>query len=306
MSDIETQRTDGAWDPLIAHLRDLRSTAGDPSYGRIAELVVQERVRCGASPAAAHLARSTVYDLLRMGRARVDLGLVREVGVVLGADRETVESWIDGCASQVVQAVPTAEAEPPPSENLREQLLLCLGCLVLNLVGREFVDYFNLPVYLDMTGTAIAAIALGPWRGAAVGAATNVVGASFSGLISMPFGIVNVVGALVWGYGVRRYGMGRTLLRFFALGVLTAIVCTMVSVPIIVASLHHDLRVGNDVVTQLVSNTVDAFVPAVSLANTLTSMADKLLSSFIALVVISALPWRMRKDVPLVLADHQP
>src|SRR5690606_987196 len=124
-------------------------------------------------------------------------------------------------ASQEPTSVEPASQEPasevPASAgpaSVRSVLLLMAGCVAINFVGREFVDLLHLPLYLDMVGTAIAAMALGPWRGAAVGATTNLVGVIGSGWVSLPFMLVNVVGALAWGYGVRRWDLGRTLLRF--------------------------------------------------------------------------------------------
>lgn len=131
-----------------------------------------------------------------------------------------------------------------------------------HLLGREFVDFFQLPFYLDMTGTAIAANALGPWRAAGVGMATNVIGVIGSAWISLSFALVNIVGAFMWGDGVRRWGRGRTLPRFFTLNVLTALACSVVAVPIIGVSLDHDLRVGHDVITQLMDDSFDTFMIA--------------------------------------------
>lgn len=65
-------------------------------------------------------------------------------------------------------------------------------------------------LYLDMIGTAVTAIILGSWYGAGVGAATSALAA-----ISNIPGSIAVVGvqiaeALVWGYGVRAWRLGRT------------------------------------------------------------------------------------------------
>ena len=302
---VPKDQASGEWDLLIEQLQTLRKTAGNPSFGRIAELIVERRVQAGASPAAAHLARSTVYDTFRVGRPRVNLHLVREAAIVLGADDATVDTWIALCRRGDSESEGLPDSDVEIDTRRREVVLLMTACLVLNLVGREFVDFFNLPIYLDMIGTAIAAIALGPWRGAAVGASTNVVGIVGSGWLSLPFGLVNVAGALMWGYGVRRWGMGRTLPRFFILNVLTAIVCTLVAVPIIVTFLGQDLRVGHDVITQLVEESVDTFLVAVGFSNAMTSMGDKLISGFVALVAVTALPWHMRRGIPLVMADHK-
>jgi energy-coupling factor transport system substrate-specific component len=93
----------------------------------------------------------------------------------------------------------------------------------LNVVGGYLNGVLGLPTFLDMIGTCVAAIVLGPWWGALAGALSNVVGALFYGPSNIPFALVNVVGALVWGYGVRRFGMGRTATRYFVLNVLVAL-----------------------------------------------------------------------------------
>ena len=117
--------------------------------------------------------------------------------------------------------------------DLRQSLALMSGCLLLNMLGREVVDGLGVPIYLDMVGTALAAIVLGPWRGAAVGASTNLLLTFVTGFVSLPFAIVNVVGALIWGYGVHHWDMGRTLARFFALTLGVAAACTTTAVPIV-------------------------------------------------------------------------
>ena len=40
-----------------------------------------------------------------------------------------------------------------------------------------------------------------------------------------------LVGALVWGYGVHRFGFGRTPLRFLLLNIAAAVACTLTSAP---------------------------------------------------------------------------
>jgi energy-coupling factor transport system substrate-specific component len=171
--------------------------------------------------------------------------------------------------------------------------------VALNLLGRTLVDSLHLPIYLDMIGTAIAAIALGPWRGAAVGAATNVLGVLSSGWVSIPFAVVNVVGALLWGYGTRRWGLGRTLPRFFLLNIVVAVGCSVVAVPLLLALNGETFRDGHAVITQAVSDSMDQFAIALGLSNVLISLADKLISGFVALVACSALPAPLRAGAVL-------
>src|SRR6266480_465987 len=97
---------------------------------------------------------------------------------------------------------------------VRRELLPVLSiALVLNLVPH----YLNSTVlnqnliFLDMSGTALAAILLGPWWAAFVG----VVGSSINGLFFnsyFPFIVVNVFGGLCLGYLTRAAGTWRALL----------------------------------------------------------------------------------------------
>lgn len=311
------QRLDGPWDPLIAHLHELRAAAGTPSYQEIARRVSAQRIADGQDEHAARIAKSSVHDTFRFGRVRINEALVREIVRALDGDPTQVRSWVAACQERPADP-PAAVAEPAPlperpsteplpaGPSARQQVLLIVACLALNLAGREFVDFFRLPFYLDMVGTAIAAIALGPWRGAAVGGLTNVVGIIGSGWISLPFALVNITGALLWGYGVRRWGMGRSLPRFFALNVATAVACSVVAVPIIVTFLGEELRVGRDVITELASESIDTFILAISFSNLLTSTGDKLVSGFVALVVVSALPAALRAGARLTFLDQRP
>lgn len=156
------------------------------------------------------------------------------------------------------------------------------------MAGRLLTDFLQLPIYLDMVGTAVAALALGPWRGVAIGVLTNYIGHLIDPNASLAFGFVSVVGALMWGYGVRR--LGSSMPRFFSLNVLTAIACSVVAVPIVLAVNGSDFRVGHDSVVGNLTTLGNGLVVAVGLGNLTTSLLDKLLGGFFALVFIVMLP----------------
>lgn len=280
------------WDKLTAELQSQRGRVGNPSYAVIADRITGARVKAGASPHAARVPRATVYDTFRMGR-KVNLFLYREIAHALDASEVQVEAWLRN-----------AQAASPPvrPQTLSQVVLLVVACVGLNLIGRLLVDALHLPIYLDMMGTAVAAIALGPWRGALVGGTTNLVGVIGSGWVSIPFALVNIAGALVWGYGVRRFGMGNTLPRFFALNLIAAWVCSGVAIPILIALLSEDFKDGSGAVVEVMKDAVPNLWLATGLSNVVTSTTDKLLSGFIALVAITTLPLQFRTGFPL--AQH--
>lgn len=296
---------EGPWDSLLRELHALRRAAGNPSYTEMTRRLIDQRMADGMEQHAARIAKSSLHDGFRMGRTRLNIPLTRELVRMLGADPTLVDQWVEQCEAARATTRPAVEDQSPapaPPSPARVGMLM-VGCVLLNLLGREFVDFFGFPIYLDMVGTAIAAIALGPWRGAAVGLTTNLVGVAGSGWVSIPFGLVNVMGALVWGYGVRRWRMGTTLPRFFWLNVLAATACSLVAVPILLLLFSGSLRNGHDAITELIHQSIRPFEVALAFSNLLTSLTDKLVTGFVALVVVSALPAAFRQGYVLVAAS---
>lgn len=281
-------------DDLVGELQALRRAAGEPSYAEIARRIAARRELDGLSPHSARIARTTVYDVFRTGRTRLNVDLVREVVRALDGDEGIVDRWL----------APPAAA-PDPAAGRSRILLLMLACVLANLAGRVLVDVLGLPAYLDMAGTAVAAIALGPWRGAAVGVTTNLLGTFSSGPDSIPFALVNAVGALIWGYGVR-HGLGRTLPRFLALNALVAVACSVVAVPVLLVLAGGSTGHSEDAITSTFVELSAALTVATGLSNLVMSLGDKLISGFVALVVVSALPLALRRGVPLPVTEGRP
>lgn len=173
-------------------------------------------------------------------------------------------------------------------------------CVALNIVGGFIAHALRLPVYLDMIGTAISAIVLGPWWGALVGILTNTGSSLINGPVSLPFALVNIAGALVWGYGVRSFGLGRTLPRFFALNIIVAVVCTIIAAPIIVLVFGGATGNTADALTGVFLAVGQNLVGSVLSSNILTSLADKIIGGFVALAVIEAMPRSLTADLDLV------
>ncbi|GAA0492322.1 hypothetical protein GCM10009532_14690 [Microbacterium aurantiacum] len=286
---------------LVRDLQQLRLDAGAVSYGEIAQRIVARRMSEGASEAASRVARSTVYDAFQPGRRRLNPGLVREIVLALGLDAAQADEWHERCvltrqpapAPTVTPAAPALDAHPDdaaatppaplvPPQALRRALIavLLVACLGLNLFGTTLVLRLEIPLFLDTIGTALAAFALGPWYGVAVGVATGLFGMVSSTPETVVFSAVSVVAALLWGYGLRRYA--RTPLRFLALAVSVAVACSVVAAPLNLA-----LYGGAS------TNASSAFLPvttslgliaSVFAVNLGASLVDKVLTALLALV----------------------
>lgn len=284
-----------AFDALARDLERLRLESGGVSYAEIAARIVGRRLAVGMSPAAAQIARSTVYDVFRLGRRRVNPDLVREIVAALGVDEAEARRWRQRC----VEARAGQSASPTPSlgtafaeraDVLRNPVMVAMivvACVGLNSIGGQFVKFVGMPLYFDMTGTAVAAVVLGPWCGVVAAVVYHVLAAWFEGSPDgLWFGLVSVAGALFWGYGVRSWRMGRTASRYLALNLLVGVACSMVAVPILVVVFGG--LWGHPAQDVLVPALVEVGVglwESVTSTNLLLSLTDKLLSGYLALGV---------------------
>jgi energy-coupling factor transport system substrate-specific component len=169
----------------------------------------------------------------------------------------------------------------------------------LNVVGGTINTTLQLPTFLDMIGTAVVAILLGPWWGALVGVMGNIGGAFFTGPVGIPFALVNVAGALVWGYGVRSFGMGATATRFFILNVIVAFVTSAIAAPIVVFVFGGATGHSSDALTAAFAQAGQDLLAATFASSVIVSLADKIISGFLALAIIDALPAEMSRGLRL-------
>ena len=170
--------------------------------------------------------------------------------------------------------------------------------IALNYIGSTVNGLLFLPLFLDMMGTAVAAIILGPWWGAFVGAMTNILAALMGGPISLPFAICNMVGALIWGYGVK-WGMGKNYVKYFILNLLAALGVTISAVPIYVFIFGGATGGSSDMLTAAFLAMGQNLWVSVFSSNILVSIADKIISGFVALAIIEALPQNLKQNIVL-------
>jgi energy-coupling factor transport system substrate-specific component len=307
-------------DQVVTELLTLRAAAGHPSYAEIARRVQCLREGRGVPFEEARVARTTVYDAFRFGRRRIDEDLVVDVARALGADDATLGEWSARCRRARAAAEAARQAGAPTGRSPASLpavasvamptgagvLVLATVCVLVNLVGAALVYGLKLPLFLDTAGTALAAIVLGPWWGAGVGLSTNLGMAAWQGPQALPFALVNVLGGLIWGYGVRRLRMGVGLPRFFALNLAVGVACTVVAAPIVYLVFDGGTGNGSDHVTRQITAMSHHLWLAVTSANLVTSLVDKLLSGFFALVAIESFPLllaRGRDHLRLVRSD---
>jgi len=291
-------------DRIAADLLALKES-NPTSYAEIGRRIGQLRIERGVPASAAYPPRSTIYDAFRAGRTWIDPTLLRDIVFALGVSAEEADQWVERSQrlrrnSEPVPRQRVAPTPPPASipslpdiEKLPEAaaprwwspFALLLGCVLLNLLGIVVVQALHLPIYLDMAGTAAASIMLGPWHGAFVALASNLLGFTVGAPGAAPYALVNLAGALVWGYGVRRFRMGDDIGRFFTLNLLAATACSLVGAPLGVILFGGLNGHGSDTVTESIVVMGIPLIAAAFSANILTSVIDKLLTGFVALMI---------------------
>lgn len=173
----------------------------------------------------------------------------------------------------------------------------------LNIVGGTINTALKLPTFLDMIGTAVAAIVLGPWWGALAGVITNVGGSLITGPIGIPFALANVAGALVWGYGVRSWGMGSSSVRYFILNIIVALAVSAVAAPIVIFVFGGATGHSSDAITAAFAQAGQNLITSVFASNVIVTLADKIIAGYVALAIIQALPGHL--SASLVLPEQE-
>ena len=200
--------------------------------------------------------------------------------------------------------VPSSGSTPKPRKASNRIPLTLVVALVpaaaaLNIVGGYINNLLHLPIFLDMIGTCVAAIVLGPWWGALVGVITNVGGAFFTGPIGIPFALANVAGALVWGYGVRSWGMGRNYVTYFILNILVALAVTAAAAPIVIFVFGGATGHSSDALTAAFAQAGQSLLTSVLASNIIVSLADKIIAGYVGLAIIAALPANLTAGLQL-------
>ncbi|MCC4908135.1 helix-turn-helix transcriptional regulator [Microbacterium sp. cx-59] len=304
--------TSETFDDIAGDLQALRADAGHVSYAEIARRIAERRQAAGMPASAARLARSTVYDVFRPGRARISATLVGEIAAVLGEGDAAVDRWVARCRAARARAErPTTTADTDavtvtgagtdtrrPLSRGRFVVAVLAASALVNLIAITLEPSLHLPLYLDMIGTSVAAIALGPWFGVLVAVITNLSGAAVGNPDAAPFVLVNIAGALVWGYGAR-LGLARTVPRFFALNLLVAVTCTLVAVPLLMLMFEGGAGHSADTLMHRILGLSGAMVWSVFVSNLMVSVPDKLIAGFVALAVVDGVQRRWRVSIPV-------
>ena len=120
-------------------------------------------------------------------------------------------------------------------------VLLSLFCIAINIGGKYFAAKLNLPVWLDAFGTLLAAYVAGPFAGAIIGGASNII-YGFIDPVSFAYSVTSIcIGAVAGIYA--RHGWMKNLFKTMSLSVLITGICVVLSA--ILNEIFYDGMTGN-------------------------------------------------------------
>jgi energy-coupling factor transport system substrate-specific component len=162
----------------------------------------------------------------------------------------------------------------------------------INIVGGLLASSLKLPVFLDTIGTILAAAILGPWWGALTGGLTNVI-MSLQNPMDMWFAIVNIAVGLIVGFVSIKFGFQKWLVVLVT-GLIISVVAPLIGT-VIATYVYGGLTGGGlDIFVAGLMKSGTSVFTAAFLPRVGSNLIDKLLSVFLVMFIILALPRNLR------------
>lgn len=165
--------------------------------------------------------------------------------------------------------------------------------IALNIVLGIVTAALKFPFYLDVMGTMFIAIFFGPWYGAVVGGATNILTSIFSGSISgMPFMLVSIAIGLITGFAFRKINF--TFVNAILIGVVTGIVAPLIGTPIGIAVYGGLTGTVSDVAVMFLKQSGASIFTASFIPKLFNNLLDKIGSMILVYLLVIALPKNLK------------
>ncbi len=173
------------------------------------------------------------------------------------------------------------------------RMTFCGLAIALNIVLGIVTAALKFPFYLDVMGTMFIAIFFGPWYGAVVGGATNILTSIFSGSVSgMPFMLVSIAIGLITGFAFRK--MNFTFVNAILIGIVTGIIAPLIGTPIGIAVYGGLTGTVSDVAVMFLKQSGTSIFTASFLPKLFNNLLDKIGSMILVYLLIAALPKNLK------------
>lgn len=176
-------------------------------------------------------------------------------------------------------------------------LVLIPSAVAINLAMGFLTNQLGLPLYLDTIGTVVTAGLAGPVVGLVTGIVSQLVRSLYEGFIWLPFGLVQVVIALLAALAARNRGF-RSPGASLAWGALVGLAAGLTSALISYIVFRGVTATGVTAVTALLSGAGLTRAQAVTAASVGTDLADKMIVFALAGAALRSLPMRVAARYP--------
>ncbi|HGI5212339.1 TPA: ECF transporter S component [Providencia alcalifaciens] len=176
-------------------------------------------------------------------------------------------------------------------------LALIVFSIAINMVVGQLSSMLKLPIFLDSIGTIICALLAGPWAALFSGLATNLLWGLLSGPIAAAFAPVAMMIGLSAGLLARAGGF-RTLPRVILSGVVITFALMIVAVPIRTYLFAGTTGSGADFFVAYFHAVGENLLESVAITVLGANIADKIISSIVAWLLVRRLPERVQRTFP--------
>lgn len=168
-------------------------------------------------------------------------------------------------------------------------VVLLLASLGLNFAGHAVAVAFNLPLFLDSTGTVLAGVVAGPWIGGSLGFVSNLVASNTIDPIAAPYAIVSF--AIGFAAGLSRYlNWQRRTSGWVSLWLVCFAIASVVSTPVnfLENSGKSGVALGDSIYVALKGH-LPSFLAAY-IGEATIDLPDKLITVVAGLLIARGLP----------------
>lgn len=186
----------------------------------------------------------------------------------------------------------------PKSSTLSSRTLaLIVFSIAINMLVGQISSSIKLPIFLDSIGTIICALLAGPWIAALTGLLTNLLWGLLSGPIAAAFAPVAMMIGLSAGL-LAHAGFFRTLPRVIFSGIVITLALMLVAVPIRTYLFAGTTGSGADFFVAYFHAVGENLLESVAITVLGANIADKIVSSLIAWLLVRRLPLRAQQNFP--------
>lgn len=166
--------------------------------------------------------------------------------------------------------------------------------IAINVILGDLVGMFKIPMlFLDTLGTIFMGAAFGPFYGALVGLATNLLMGVTASPTAIPFGLVNVAVGIVTGLMARR---GFSIVTAVFTGLILSVVAPLIGTPIRIFLFGGLTGSGADLLISALRASGQKIFASTFIGTIASNFIDKIISCVLVALILQPIPSRFKPN----------